>query len=126
MTTPDADLGFTDARPTLEVADLEAALGFFTGVAGFSTEVTMGDPPTFAIVGAGGAAIGLTQVASPALPEGAACYLTLGDVDRLAERCAAAGLTPAIPPTDRPWGMRDLVIGVPGGGPLVAFGQATS
>jgi len=26
-------------------------------------------------------------------------------------------------PTERPWGIRDLVVRCPGGGPLIAFGE---
>jgi predicted enzyme related to lactoylglutathione lyase len=123
MTSAPAAPTYLDARPTLEVADLGAALAFFTDVAGFAVDVTMGEPPTFAMVSAGPAGLGLVAVARPALPEGAACYLTVRGLDALVARLEAAGLELAVPVTTRPWGLRDLVVACPGGGPLLAFGE---
>ncbi len=120
MTT---DLQYLDARPTIEVADLPAALAFFNDVAGLDTEVVMGEPPMFAIVGAGPARVGVVEVDAPAHPEGVPCYLTMHGLDTLLERLDRAGLAPSEPPVTRPWGLRDIVIPCPGGGPLLAFGE---
>ena len=83
---------YLDARPTIEVADLPAALAFLNDVAGLDTEVVMGEPPMFAIVAAGAARMGVVEVESPALPEGVPCYFTLQGLDALIERIEAAGL----------------------------------
>ncbi|MGZ4682633.1 MAG: hypothetical protein ACXWCM_02405 [Acidimicrobiales bacterium] len=114
---------YLDARPTIEVADLPAALAFLTDVAGFETETVMGEPPMFAIVASGGARLGLVEVESPALPEGVPCYVTMQGLDLLLGRLDQAGLAPTEPPVVRPWGLRDIVIPCPGGGPLLAFGE---
>jgi predicted enzyme related to lactoylglutathione lyase len=117
------DLVGLDARPTLEVADLGAALAFWTDVVGFAVDVTMGEPPTFAMISAGAAGLGLVEAATPAIPDGAACYITVQGLDGLVTRLEAAGLDLAVPVTTRPWGLRDLVVSCPGGGPLIAFGE---
>jgi predicted enzyme related to lactoylglutathione lyase len=118
-----SELDYLDSRPTIEVADLGAALAFFNDVAGLATEVVMGEPPMFAIVSAGAARVGVVEVDAPAIPEGVPCYFTLQGLDALIDRLTAAGLAPLEPPTTRPWGLRDIVIPCPGGGPLLAFGE---
>jgi len=35
----------------------------------------------------------------------------------------AADVPIVVPLTEQPWGLRDVVIGCPGDGPLVAFGE---
>jgi hypothetical protein len=77
----------------------------------------------FAIVGAGTVQLGLVEVGSPAVPEGAACYITLQGLDQFLEQVERAGLPLAVPLTIRPWGLRDVVVACPGGGPMVAFGE---
>lgn len=111
------------SRPTLEIGDLGAALAFLTDVVGFAARVVEGEPPQFAIIGDGPAEIALVEVDHPAIPEGAACYVTLTGLDGLIERIAAAGAQLAVPLTERPWGLRDVVVRLPGEGPLVAFGE---
>ena len=120
------DLDYLDSRPTIEVADLPVALAFLNDVAGLATEVLVGEPPMFAIVAAGAARMGVVEVDDPALPEGVPCYFTLNGLDALIERLDAAGLTLTEPPTTRPWGLRDIVVPCPGGGPLLAFGEPVS
>jgi len=114
---------FERARPTIEVGDLGAALVFLAEVVGMPVTVTQGEPPMFAMVGEGHAELALVEVDEPAIPEGAACYVTMDGLDALIERLAAAGIELAIPLTVRPWGQRDIVVRLPGEGPLVAFGE---
>jgi uncharacterized glyoxalase superfamily protein PhnB len=97
---------FERSRPSLEVGDLGAALAFLADVVGMEVQVVEGEPPMFAIVGIGNAEIALVEVDEPALPTGAACYVTMADLDGLIARLAAAGITLDIPLTDRPWGTR--------------------
>jgi len=117
------DIEYLDSRPTIEVADLAAALAFLTDVAGLDIETVMGEPPMFALVAAGSARVGVVEVESPSLPEGVPCYFTLQGLDTLLERLDAAGVTPTEGPVVRPWGIRDVVLQCPGGGPLLAFGE---
>jgi hypothetical protein len=114
---------FRRSRPSLEVGDLGAALAFLTDVVGFDVRVVEGEPPLFAIVGDGPSELALVEVDEPALPQGAACYVTMTGLDGLLERLAGAGIEPAVPLTERPWGLRDIVVVLPGEGPRVAFGE---
>ena len=114
---------FHDARASIEVADVATALAFFTDVVGLDVEATMGEPLTFALVRGGGVALGLAGVDAPAELAIAPVFVTLSPLDALAERLAAAGVALESEPTTRPWGLRDLVVRCPGGGPLVAFGE---
>jgi catechol 2,3-dioxygenase-like lactoylglutathione lyase family enzyme len=112
---------FAAARPSLEVADLPAALAFWTDVVGLGVEVTMGEPPTFAMVSAGGARLTLAEVDTPAPTSIAVAFVDLEGLDGLAADLRSAGHE-VDGPHERPWGIRDLVVRVPGG-PLVAFGE---
>ncbi len=118
-----SDVTYVDARPSIEVGDLDAALLFWTDVVGFETEVVMGEPPFFALVRSGGARLGLAHADDPVLPAIAPVFITLQHIDALVERLAAAGIALDAEPTTRPWGIRDLVVRCPGHGPLVAFGE---
>src|SRR6476620_8782739 len=85
------------SRPSLEVGDLGAALAFLTDVVGFTAHVVEGQPPLFAIIGEGPSEIALVEVDEPAIPDGAACYVTLTGIDGLIERLAAVGIALAGP-----------------------------
>jgi len=114
---------FDNSRPSLEVGDLEAALRFFGDVVGFPVEVVEGEPPMFAIIGSGASQIALVEVEDPAIQNGAACYVYVRGLDDLIERLSAAGVALDVPLTERPWGLRDIVVTVPGDGPRIAFGE---
>jgi catechol 2,3-dioxygenase-like lactoylglutathione lyase family enzyme len=118
-----SDISYVDARPSIEVGDLDAALTFWTDVVGFETEAVMGEPPFFALVRSGGARLGLSRSDDPVLPAIAPVFVTLHHLDTLIERLAAAGVALESEPTTRPWGIRDLVVRCPGYGPLIAFGE---
>lgn len=118
-----SDATYLDARPSIEVGDLAAALAFWTEVVGFETEVVMGEPPMFALVRSGGARLGLAGSENPVLPSVAPVFVTMKNLDALVERLAAAHLVLESEPTMRPWGVRDLVVRCPGDGPLIAFGE---
>lgn len=115
---------FERSRPSIEVADLGAALAFLTDVVGMPLVVSQGEPPMFAIVGGGNAEIALVEVDEPAIPGGAICYVTMDGLDGLIERLAACGIELDVKLTVRPWGTRDIVVTIPGEGPKVAFGEA--
>jgi uncharacterized glyoxalase superfamily protein PhnB len=114
---------FERSRPTIEVGDLGAALQFLTDVVGFEVRVVEGEPPLFAIMGEGPSEIALVEVDEPAVPQGAACYVTMTGLDDLIGRLAAAGVALDVPLTERPWGLRDIVVVLPGEGPRLAFGE---
>ena len=54
-------------------------------------------------------------------PSTAMCAMAVADADALADRLAAAGVTIVQPPTDQPWGHRNLAIVDPNGMRLVFF-----
>jgi hypothetical protein len=114
---------FERCRPSIEVGDLGAALAFLTDVVGFTASVVEGEPPVFAIIGEDAADIALVEVDEPAWPDGAACYVTMSGLDDLIERLAQAGIPLDVPLTERPWGLRDIVVTLPGQGPKLAFGE---
>jgi catechol 2,3-dioxygenase-like lactoylglutathione lyase family enzyme len=118
-----SEVTYLQARPTIEVGDLDAALAFWRDVAGFDVEVVMGEPPFFAMVRSGAAGLGLSRSDAPSIPEIASVFVTLENLDGFVERLAAAGIALESEPTTRPWGIRDLVVRCPGGGPLIAFGE---
>lgn len=114
---------YLDARPTIEVEDLPAAISFFTDVAGFAVEVSMGEPPVFAILVSGDTRVAVLANEEPASPAGAAVYFTVRGLDAIVDRAERAGVYFLAPITVRPWGLRDAVIFCPGGGPQLAFGE---
>ncbi|HEY4377144.1 MAG TPA: VOC family protein [Acidimicrobiales bacterium] len=120
---PLRDVTYLDARPSIEVGDLGAALAFWTDVVGFEVDTTMGEPPTFAMLSSRSAALALAECDEPAIPAIASVFVTMTGLDGLVERISAAGLTLESEPTTRPWGLRDLVVRCPGNGPFIAFGE---
>lgn len=117
---------YLDARPLIEVEDIAAALEFFTGIAGMDVEETLGDPVMFAILNTGGARFAVAENEEPAIPAGAAVYLTMVGLDTFVDRAERAGVTFVSPITERRWGVRDVVIDCPGGGPPIAFAESTT
>jgi hypothetical protein len=82
---------FLRSRPTLGVKSVPASLEFYEQAVGFTPLTTMGEPPTFAIVGPGVAGLGLAQVDSPAVGDLACCYFNVEGVEELHQRCVDAG-----------------------------------
>lgn len=117
------DVTAVDARASIEVADLDAAVAFWTEIAGFEVEVAMGEPPFFAMIRNGPAHLALARTDEPAALGIAPVFVTLTGLDGLVARLAAAGIPLESEPTTRPWGIRDLTVRCPGGGPLLAFGE---
>ncbi len=107
---------FHRAVPGLHVSDMKRALEFWTGTLGFAVTFTNGDPVCFAILHRDGVDmhIGLD-------PEAAGyghCHMSVDSVDRLYERCLAAGVTVKQPPRLQAWGLRDILVCDPDGNTL--------
>jgi uncharacterized glyoxalase superfamily protein PhnB len=105
------------STPTLPVADLARAIGFYER-AGFGVRVyNANDEPEggFAFVDYDGQSVFDLDVV-PVDPEtnGAGCYLVVDDPDAWHERMTAAGL-PMTPIGDMPWGMREYMLTDPFG-----------
>jgi predicted enzyme related to lactoylglutathione lyase len=117
------EVTYLEARPTIEVGDLDAALAFWRDVAGWDVEVVMGEPAFFAMVRSDAAGLGLSLSEDPPFPGIASVFVTLENLDALVDRLATAGIALESEPTTRPWGIRDLVVRCPGDGPFIAFGE---
>jgi catechol 2,3-dioxygenase-like lactoylglutathione lyase family enzyme len=95
-------------HPTLMVADVPAAVDFYTSQIGFDLGFVWGDPMTMAGVNLGSVQIFLEQ-GKPA-PEGCAVNFVVGNADELYEYQRGNGVEVAQPPGDRPYGLRDYTI----------------
>jgi catechol 2,3-dioxygenase-like lactoylglutathione lyase family enzyme len=119
---------FIQVTPFLYVADLEAALKFFTDVLGF--EVQFHDGKNFAYVHRETVGFRIWQRPAAEVPVGArrfAHYIDVRDVDALyAELKPRLDLLPegdVHGPADKNYGQRELLVVGPDGD-LIAFGQA--
>jgi len=113
---------FLNARPHLEVADVARSIEFYGQAFGFAVRHSMGDPPVHAILDKDGVTVTLARMDPPTVLSIAACFIDLEGVDELFAHCTAHGLDVRSEPTDRPWGLRDLVVADPDGN-LIAFGE---
>jgi catechol 2,3-dioxygenase-like lactoylglutathione lyase family enzyme len=100
-------------HPTLAVADLRAAIDFYTKVLGFELGFTWGDPPSLAGVNLGRVSIHLAP-GTPS-PKGCSLYFVVGDADELFEFQRAHGADVVRPPADQAWGLRDYKVRDPDG-----------
>jgi catechol 2,3-dioxygenase-like lactoylglutathione lyase family enzyme len=92
----------------LSVADIRAAVDFYTTKLGFTLGFLWGDPPNFAGVKLDQVQIFL-QKGTPA-PQGCAMYFHIGDADALYEFHRANGVEITQPPGDREYGIRDYSV----------------
>jgi catechol 2,3-dioxygenase-like lactoylglutathione lyase family enzyme len=105
---------------SLVVADLPAAIQFYTTRLGFVHAFSWGDPPTMA-----GVNLDRTQIfleAGKPAPQGCALYFVVDDADELHEYHRANGVNVVESPGDRPWGIRDYTVRDPDGYAL-SFGH---
>lgn len=111
--------------PFLHVRDLEAAVGFFTGVLGFSVPYREAG---YAYVEREGVAYRLLRASPEEAPTGnrsITSYVDVRDVDALYEELKPrlAGLPPGdvLPPRDQPHRQRELMVRGPDGN-VICFG----
>lgn len=93
---------------SLRVADLAAAVEFYTTRLGFSHAFNWGEPATMAGVNIGETQIFL-ETGTPA-PEGCSLYFVVGNADELYEYHRANRVDVVDAPGDRPWGLRDYTV----------------
>ena len=106
---------FLKSRTTLGVHDVPASVAFYEQALGFEVAVTMGEPPTFALIGRDGTGLGLVQSEQPTVAGFACCYFDVDGVEELHQRCVDSGVTMRGPLTRQPWGNHDFVIADPDG-----------
>src|SRR5262245_5459878 len=92
----------------LSVADLRAALEFYTTRLGFTEGWVWGEPPTMAAVSLGKVQLYLHQ-GTPG-PDGIEVYFVVGDADELYEFQRGNGVEVDMPPGDREYGLRDYSV----------------
>jgi RimJ/RimL family protein N-acetyltransferase/catechol 2,3-dioxygenase-like lactoylglutathione lyase family enzyme len=126
---PNAETGVADwsacygIQPVLAVHDVGRAITWWTDVLGFRPGFTWGDPPTYGAVRPEPGWFGTTRIELSLTADGEAgagagrstVAVTVADVDAVAHRARAAGATVLIPPTDYPWGQRQLELADPDG-----------
>jgi catechol 2,3-dioxygenase-like lactoylglutathione lyase family enzyme len=89
-------------HPTLTVADIAAAVEFYTAKLGFGLSFTWGDPPSMAGV------VFLTK--GKPNPAGCSVYFVVGDADELYELHRAGGVEIVEAIDDREYAMRDYSV----------------
>jgi uncharacterized glyoxalase superfamily protein PhnB len=112
-------------QPVLPVADVAAATDWFCRVLGFSIDFSIGEPASYARVKLGDHSWGapiyihLTQTGDAVQPCGATRLHVGHDIDGLHAHALREGAQVLLPPTDQPWGLREIEIAAPGGHRLV-------
>ena len=95
-------------HPGLAVADVKAAVEFYTTRLGFRAVFSEGDPPTFAGLLLDCVQIFLQQ--GTPNPGASSVYFVVGDADELFAFHQANGVEVVQPPTDQPYQLRDYVV----------------
>ena len=93
---------------SLRVADLSAAIEFYTTRLGFTHAFSWGEPPAMAGVNVGETQIFL-EAGAPA-PEGCSLYFVVGNADELYRFHLANGVHIIEAPGDRAWERRDYTV----------------
>ncbi|WP_153797180.1 VOC family protein [Foetidibacter luteolus] len=106
--------------PLLPVTSIADALEFYTHKLGFTVGFTWGDPPTMAGVNLDKVSLHLSSNAGAT--SSASVYFIVGDADELYEFHQSNGVEIAVPPGDRPYGLRDYNIKDPFGN-ILGFGH---
>ena len=120
----DAEPAFAGFAAIFQVRDVQQALAFYSGVLGFETGWTWGEPPTYASVCRGPVEINFGAPEQGQTLSPSSVYITLTDIDAYHEGIRARGAEIAVPIGDRPYGMRDFTVADPDGNRL-SFGQPT-
>lgn len=95
-------------HPELAVADVPAAVDFYTSKLGFTPGFTWGEPVVMAGVNLGETQVFLSR-GTPG-PRGCALRFVVGDADALFEFQRANGVEVVVPPGDREYGLRDFSV----------------
>jgi catechol 2,3-dioxygenase-like lactoylglutathione lyase family enzyme len=109
-------------HPGLPVADVAAAVEFYTTRLGFTLGFTWGEPVGFAGVNLGKVQVFLEGAPPPAAPT--SVFFVVEQVDELHAFHTQQGVEILVPPGDRDYGLRDYTVRDPFGHRLT-FGQYT-
>ena len=108
-------------RPIFNVRSLRASQRYYHDALGFQLDWDHGDPPDFGSVSRADAAIFMCQGCQGA--SGAWTMIFARDVDRLHEELVQRKAIIKMPPTDMPWGLREMHVADPDGN-VLRFGGA--
>jgi catechol 2,3-dioxygenase-like lactoylglutathione lyase family enzyme len=108
-------------HPILHVASLRDSQRYYRDALGFHVEWEHGDPPDFGAVSRGDSVLFLCQGCSSA--RGAWTMMFTGDVDRLHAELVGRHAIIKMPPTDMPWGLREIQVVDPDSN-VMRFGSA--
>lgn len=114
---------FRGLIPILNVRDVPAAIAYYRDKLGFRLDWEWGDPPGFACIDRGSARIFLCQGAQGG--PGMWLCIDVEDVDALHREYQASGAIIRQPPTNFPWGMREMNVEDLDGHRLRMGGEAT-
>ena len=109
-----------NVTPILNVSDMQKSFDWFEKL-GWRKSWDWGNPPDFGSVCAGEYEIFLclNGQGGRGNDNGSWMALLVDDVDAIHERCLEQGIEVAWPPTDRPWGLREMWIADPDGTRIV-------
>ena len=105
----------------LTTSDTKAALGFYTKLFGWDTEVMHMGAMDYTIVKAGGEMVGGVMAAPPGAPTAWTAYVTVDNIDETARLAESLGGKICVPPTDIPEVGRFAVITDPQGAVIAAI-----
>ena len=92
--------------PILNVTNVAASIAYYVGALGFKNDWEWGEPPSFASVSRGKMHIFFCQGGQG--HAGTWMWVPVENVDALYEEFRANGATTRQPPTNFPWGSREL------------------
>ena len=104
----------TGVTPLLNVSNLEQSFAWFADL-GWQKLWEWGEPPDFGAVGSGGSEIFLSEVGPGGSGEGTWLAIMVDDPDPVHRTCQERGIEVVEPPTDQPWGIREMLVRHPDG-----------
>jgi catechol 2,3-dioxygenase-like lactoylglutathione lyase family enzyme len=113
------DTELSPAVPILHVRSLKASQAYYRDVLGFKIDWDYGDPPDFGAVSRGHSVFFLCQ--GCVSPPGAWMMIFARDVDKLYDELRSRHALIRQPPTNMPWGMREIQVADPDGN-VIRFG----
>ncbi len=108
-------------RPIFNVRDLRASQRYYRDSLGFKLDWDHGDPADFGSVSRGDSVLFMCQGCQG--PSGAWVMVFTPDVDRLHEEFRRGQAIIKMPPTNMPWGVREMHVEDPDGN-VLRFGSA--
>lgn len=115
------DSELSNAIPILHVRSFRGAAAYYREVLGFQVLWDWGSPPDFGAVRRGDATLFLCQGCTS--PPGAWTMIFARDVDKLHAELRERNAVIRLPPTNMPWGTREMHVADPDGN-VIRFGSS--